>query len=214
MLLTLLALRVRNETLGPADYPETINMSQIREDMRRQRQAMTEKIARAILEQEGQSSSPFPLRPSPTAPPHHVITFYSPHEVRGSGGESVLINVDPPIAAKAFCRFNFEVVPAWITTNRSVMCRVPRIAVDEISLSVSADTKQWSAAVPLGVAREGSDFLWLIGAAALIAAAYLFRAKICRRKKRVRADDPAEIDEALDTGELAGDRGEVRRRAL
>jgi hypothetical protein len=146
MFFALVALRVRNETLGPDDFPEMLNITQIRNDMRRRRQEMTEKMGRAMLEQEGESVSAASASAQPESPAHHVIIFYSPHRVHGGGGESILLNVDPPIAHKAFCRFNFEVVPAWITTNRSVTCRVPRIGVDAVSLAVSADTIKWSTA--------------------------------------------------------------------
>jgi hypothetical protein len=188
-------------------------MSQVREEIRQRRQEYTEKIARAQLGEESSSARSFSQsQESPEQHSNHHITFYAPQHVAKKGGESILLNVEPVITSKVFCRFNLVVVAGWLTVNHSLMCRVPPLDGDEVILSVSADTIGWSAPVSLKIDRESNDVIWVVGAVIIVVAGLVLKNTVFRKKRMQKKENSADFDEILDAGELK--ERDVRRRPV
>jgi hypothetical protein len=211
----LLAFHIRNKTVAPDEFPERINMSQVRAEIHRRRQEQSERMARARQEQDSSSTSTFPMSQPPASQPlGRQITFYAPNHVRAKGGDSILLNVEPLMTGNVFCRFNFEIVAGLLTSDFSLICRVPPISAGDAKLSVSEDTVNWSSPVRLTVDREQSDVIWLIGAIVFVAGVYIARTVLFRKKRRGKHEEPPVNDEAIDNLDQDKDGQDVRRRAI
>jgi hypothetical protein len=193
-LFLLISLRVQNQTVDPSSILNQIDVDGIREDIQRRRAEFTQKIAAAERGEEftvasvSRPASHLPTVQSKADQSPYRITWFAPQSISAEGGQSVLLNLEPPLKSSAFCKFNTEILNGWLTLNRSVACPAPPLRGGDVYLSISDDRVSWSKPVILSVVEEGSDYLLFVVAVALIAGAYLVKRLLFPKKKRDEDD--------------------------
>lgn len=196
-MLFLMAFRiVKNRTIGADEINGRLDMRSLRAEISRRRREHTEKMAKAKLEEDSRArniNSRISDGPNNFSP--HVIEWFTPQTIQGRGGESVLLNVVPVFVATVYCKFNSEVRRGWTTVNHSVMCVVPPLRGTAAELSLSADGTRWSRPVFVSVAQDGSSLNWMVGAAVIVAVAYVLKKILSKKSKRSADDDNEGIRE-------------------